>query len=499
MIQGTNSEPGYSEDCSEANTFTHSEQVIPKTSVYLPTSSEITVAQVSHSLSLTTLPPARPKNTNIHVRNTEHICSKLPLGMSSSNEASSDSSKPPAPKTCTKKKTGPPPPLNWVPDDRYAFSEESIKLRKLPPSQETDHLWFHDVKVLKSGSEIPELKKRLESALCKPNYCKVPETLEPAAKLSEACKRAMRWQAQALAFSAEKPGYVIINRRDKARSHFVSRPDIIAQFVGDPTLEKKINERNLKRPDLTDEELAHLNKCVIAYYKNVYTDVSSNLKTIEAEVDTTSPTIQRPSYFYGYITWIIRAGLLPYSINSDLGRLRCGEATICALETKLQRNTTPTFIPVSCGIQFLKFNRKSLQGSDVIFVSDHTFLILMEPHQYRSALSHNLFGSFEYNLPTPVHIQPAKPLREINLTPTECRETSETETGNGHRSTPPEPISKLPLPELFENNYIVIADPWLQESHEVNSHNWTSYLSGMARRWGYKSFKKYHIKFEAVF
>ncbi|WP_281647384.1 hypothetical protein [Parendozoicomonas sp. Alg238-R29] len=280
-MQGTNSEIGYSINCSDSGTCKYDEQIVPKTSIYLPTSSEVAVASGAPTLLIHTSQWPHQKETCLNERKVKHTYSKLtPNTRCPDDTPANNIERHTLMEPWQKRIVGPPPPLNLIPDDRYAFSDESIALRKPHPDEGVSGSNFHDVQIFKKGSKSQELKQRLQNVLCKPNYCSLLDVPESAMTLSEACKRAMRWQAQALAFSTEKPGYVIFNRLDKVSSHFISRPDIIAHFVKDTDLKFKLNNREHNRPTLTTEELLHLTKCVIDYRDNIYHDVLNNLKNI---------------------------------------------------------------------------------------------------------------------------------------------------------------------------------------------------------------------------
>ncbi len=485
MIQGINSQLGYSINCSESETQRSDEQVIPRTGVFLPASSEMAIVPKVSPLSIQVHLLAYQKKSPVHDRKTTLASSEVIL-----KTEPPDSLKP-----WQKKRDDSPPPLGLIPDDRYTFSDESIMFRKaIPSGNNTDHSGFHDVEILKKGGDHKKLKQRLYSVLSRPNYCRGLESSEPAVELSEACKRAMRWQAQALAFSTDKPGYIIFNRLDKIRSHFISRPDIIAEFVNNPTLADKLNTQGSNRPGLSEDELFCLNESVIKLCENIYLDVLDNIKTIETDIANIASDIHLPTHHYNFSAWCSRYDTCAFAINSDLGRLRCGEAATCSLETKLQRDTIPVFIPIACSLKFLEFELVNPQTSEVTDLKDHTFLILMESRQYQRALAHNMFISLIYNSPQPIHVPFASHKKVGNKTA-----ESEEKIGIEGNNNTLKRTSELPLPNIFDDNYMVIADPWLQESRELNSFNWESFLKSNARRWNYKSFTKYQISFFAFF
>ncbi|MTI12526.1 hypothetical protein [Sansalvadorimonas verongulae] len=285
---------------------------------------------------------------------------------------------------------------------------------------------------------------------------------------SEACKRAMRWQAQAIALSSDRPDYLIINQSDKLMSHFINRPDLIQRYVFDQGLKEKLISSRYPRAQLTKHEGYLLEESAVRYRDRIDSHLDENRRLLgdmilrlESEISSHCPVQLGPTIR------LSRTNVGLYSYIGELGKLRCGEACCSYPYLKLLQARQPFFIPVLCHLQ-IQGQSGEIKRRLIPFASDHMFIMLVHPSQFQ------------------------KTGRLLKLNRVTCR-LKEPMSVNERIS------SSLLTPDLFRDNYTVIADPWLQESWEMSGNNWARFFKKVCRECNIAVFNEYILQFHPIF
>ncbi|MTI12527.1 hypothetical protein [Sansalvadorimonas verongulae] len=299
---------------------------------------------------------------------------------------------------------------------------------------------------------------------------------------SEACKRAMRWQAQAIAFSSDRPDYLIINQPDKIMSHFANRPDLIQRYVFDQGLKEKLISSRYPRAQLTKHEGYLLEEFAGQYRGRISSHLDEKRRLLagmtirlESEISSHYP-VQ-----VGKTIRTNRRDVGLFSYISQLGKLRCGEACYSYLYLKLLQTRQPFFIPLLCHTHIQGQSGKKKRR---IFpqARDHMFIILMHPSQYHKIRRLIKLRQITCRLKEPISVNERISYPLVYA-----------EGGN------PVTSSSFLTPDIFRDNYTVVADPWLQESWEMSGNNWARFFKKVCRECNIAVFHEYTLEFYPVF
>ncbi len=338
--------------------------------------------------------------------------------------------------------------------------------------------------------------------------------------------RAMRWRAEALSMSTDKPDKVIISRRStQLLTRFLHRPDIQTWFL-DEKLQALLNHQEY----LTESQWLRIKKAVCNYAFWIVQRIAINRSRISNLEKDAVPFIAakwEPIFDRAGLSILLqnRSIVCMLSRSSDFGFIRCGESTGIALAPLLSQPLHPYFVPVCC--------QMDLTGNGVS--SDHMFIFLLNPREYKQASQGQAF-EFHYNQLNPsLDSQlPAPWVRDLEQLFPDIAHGSQTQ-GNVQSPQAREEVDhKIPLdenslglnmlcvsanidnamsipaykkktgpelipPDIIKSYHVIMADPWIQNWQELNTQNWGRVLREIARECGIRSLKAYSLEYMLLF
>ena len=416
----------------------------------------------------------------------------------------------------------------FTPKDDYAFTVQGFNrsIEQLPDDALTPRL----VREPPDNEEMV-LEDRITRVLDNPFRSYLTDTPIGPTRHTEASKRAMLWQAQAIAMSSDRPNSLILNRMDKLTSYMMNHQEVLWEFINDDALVNKLLTQWDAPVCYSANERLTIREALMQYRAYMTRWVDHNRHRLSGlELNISQSLImdnQDEADDAGLL--MQRTIFCASSQINQYGLGCCGEIVGSFLEQKLLRAHPYPFIPIHCEVLF--HDVKPVYSSNPpeclrLYYQDHVFIMLLHPDDYKTACMKRWLNENKCRLTSPVKTYIPKSQEDESKEFAALLREREAQAGIGQRtavrlkkirksvstkirsaftrseipdSTPIPVYDEPKAPKLIQQTFAVVADPWLQNWQTLNDSNWKNFLRTIAKECGLESFKGYAINFIQVF